>query len=154
MDVLEDERILVLEDGLVGKHLEDLLKSGLADTILLDAKILLLIFKLSEEPSNGFALLWNSELVEVATLLEHLNLTENISQERESLESKSLGKEVGDEVHDTDVVCSFQFCLQNKVFTNAFCSDLVQNKRVIARLSNRLNGLVKFHLFLDVSAKI
>ena len=154
MDAFEDESTLVLKDGLVGKHLEDLLQSGLADTVLLDAEILLLVFKLSEEPSNGFALLWNSELVEVSTLLKHFNLAEDVGQERKRLESKSLGEEEGDEVDDTDVVFSVQLCLKSKILANAFCSDLVQNQRVIPCLSNRLNSLFEVHLFLDISAQI
>ena len=125
LDILEDEGVLVLKDGLIRKHLEDLLKSGLANAVLLDAKILLLVLKLSEEPSNGFALLWNSELVEVSTLLKHLNLTKDVGQERQSLESESLGEEVGDEVHDTDVVITFQFCFKSKVLTYAFIPDLI-----------------------------
>ena len=38
LDLLEDECVLVLKNGLVGKHLENLLQSGLTDTVLLNTE--------------------------------------------------------------------------------------------------------------------
>ena len=57
--------------------LEDLLKRGLLDTVLLNVEFLLLLLDLPEEEPNGLVLSWQAKLVEVTTLLEKFNVFEH-----------------------------------------------------------------------------
>jgi len=152
LDVFEDKSVSVFKDGLVGEHLENLFKRCLTDTVLLNSKICLIVFKLTEQPSDCLALLWYSELVEISTLFKHLNLAKNIAQEVDSLESKSLSIEIGDKVYDTDLTC-VQIGFKNKIFTNTFWSDLIKDNRIISTLSCSIDSFLKSDLILDILSK-
>ena len=111
----ENEGIPVLKDALIGKHLEDLLQRCLTDTVLLDAEVLLLVLDLSEEPSDSLVLLRHSELVEVTTLLKHLDLAEDLSEVAECAESESLGVEECNQVKNLDFIVVLHPRLEDQV---------------------------------------
>ena len=48
LDLLEDECVLVLKDGLIREHLEYLLQCGLTDAVLLNTERLLHFLKLAK----------------------------------------------------------------------------------------------------------
>ena len=87
------ERIDLESEGslLVNAHLrevlEDLLKRSLLNTILLDVHVLLLWLDETEQVADSLVLTRHSQLVEVATLLEHLNLSELATQLCNDLEA-------------------------------------------------------------------
>ena len=72
----ESEGSLVTGDALVRKILEYLLQSRLCYTVLLNSKAALFMLQLTEEPSDGLAVLRYTKFEEFAALFEDLNLIE------------------------------------------------------------------------------
>ena len=70
LDKLESVSIFVLQNCLIGKHLEDLLHGGLTDTVLLDSQLWFVLLHESEQPSNSLVFLGNSELEVISTLFQ------------------------------------------------------------------------------------
>jgi len=147
-DELEDEGVSVLGNGLVGEHLEDLLKGGLTHTVLLDSKVKLVLFDVSKQPSNSLILLWHSELVEVSALLQHLHLLEDTTKESNDTETDSLGVQEGHQVNDTHLTIWVKVSLKDKVFANTVSTDLVKNDGVELLSSACFNGFIKLDLIL------
>ena len=75
------------------KVLEDLLQRGLAHAILSNVVLLSLPFDLTEQVSNRLVFFGNSDLVEVAALLEQLYLFELLRQELDESEAVLLCEE-------------------------------------------------------------
>ena len=67
--------------------LEDLLKRSLRDRVFLDFHFKLVLFNHSEEVTDGLVLSRHANLVEVAALLQHLHLLEDLSETFDELES-------------------------------------------------------------------
>ena len=72
----EREGGLVTGDTLVGERLEDLLEGRLCHTVLLDAKLTLLVLEPTEEPADRLVLLGNTQLKELTALFEDLDAIE------------------------------------------------------------------------------
>ena len=93
---LECESGLIVVDavGLVcsRKVLEDLLKRGLADTVLLNLHLLLPLLNKAEQESDRLVLTRDSELEEVSTLLKKIDPVEHFGQARDEVESVHLHK--------------------------------------------------------------
>jgi hypothetical protein len=110
-------------------------------------------FKLTEEPPNSLVLLGDSQFVELATLLKHFDLIKELSQMSDHTESEPLSEEIGDEVDDSNLAIFVQTSLYHKVFANTILSDLIQYGSINVKLSGRGQGLLKWHLVLQIFAK-
>ena len=86
----ESESRLVAGDTLVCKGLEDLLEGRLSHTVLLNAKSIFRLLKLTEEPADSLVLLGDSELEEFATLLKDLDAIEVPGQVVKNAEAEGL----------------------------------------------------------------
>lgn len=75
---------------LLSEVLEDLLKRGLLDTILLNVHVLLLLLDGSEEETNSFVLSWQTKLEEVTALLKKLHLFKHAAHGSDELETIGL----------------------------------------------------------------
>ena len=80
---------LVTSDTLIGKALEDLLKSSLANAILLDAQGTLFLLELSKEPADSFVFLGYTKLKEFSAVLKDLNIPEIFGEVAQ--DAKSVG---------------------------------------------------------------
>ena len=89
----ESEGSFVTCDTLIGEVLEDLFQSRLANTVLLDAEWVLLLLKLSKEPSNGLVFFWHTHLEEFSTVLKDLNISEITRQETQDAKAVGLGSQ-------------------------------------------------------------
>jgi len=82
----ECERCLLV-DALIREVLEYLLKRCLADTVLLNVHFLFLSLNLTEQVTYRLVLTRNTNLVEVSTLLQELNLSKLTGQRGNKLEA-------------------------------------------------------------------
>lgn len=91
-----------LIDALISEVLEDLLKRSLAYTVLLDVHILFVCLDLTEQVANSLVIARHTNLVEVATLLNKLNLRELTRQQGNKLEAVHLDEEVLEQSRQPD----------------------------------------------------
>jgi len=75
------------------KVLEDLLQRGLAHAVLSDSQLFPLAFDLTEQVANGLVLFGDSDLVEITTLFEELNLLKLLRKELDEIEATLLCEE-------------------------------------------------------------
>lgn len=92
----------LLIDALISEVLEDLLERSLANTVLLDVHFFLVCLDLTEQVANSLVLARHTNLVEVATLLNKLNLRELTSQQGNKLEAVHLDEQVLEQSRQPD----------------------------------------------------
>ena len=116
----------LLIDALISEVLEDLFERSLAYTVLLDVHFLLVCLDLTEQVANGLVLARHSNLVEVAALLDKLNLIELTGQQGNKLEAVHLDEEVLEQSSHPDFsVVNVSLCKQ--VRTDATLFNLVKH---------------------------
>ena len=142
----ESESSLVTSDALIRKALEDLLKCGLGNTILLNAQSALLYLELAEEPADSLIFFGNAQFEEFATLLKDLNLLEMPCQVGQDAEAVRLGLEELKEVAEAHFAIVIVARLCNQVVTQAIISDLVQDQVIEACACTLLDGSLQFNL--------
>ena len=98
----ECEACLVTLYCLIGEVLEDLLERSLAHTVLLDVHFFLVCLDLTEQVANSLVIARHTNLVEVATLLNKLNLRELTRQQGNKLEAIHLDEEVLEQSRQPD----------------------------------------------------
>ena len=100
----ESGLIVIAVVGLVCscKVLEDLLKRGLADAVLLNLHLLLPLLDKAEQESDSLILTRDPELEEVSTLLEKIDPVEHFGQACNEVEAVHLHKAERDESSQSD----------------------------------------------------
>lgn len=129
-----------MSDTLIGEDLEDLLKSSLRDTVLLNAEVLFLELKLAEEPANCLVLFGHSELEELAALLQDLDLAKVAKEETNYLDPARVGLYKVKQVAQADTAIGVKTGLGEQVVTHSIFADLVQNQ-VVDSVVQILNGI-------------
>ena len=99
---LESEGCLLINID-IGEVLEDLLERGLADSVLLDASLLLKGLNLAKQIADGLVLSRDAKFVEITALLDHLDLREITSQIKYELETVGLNEAVAEKGRESDL---------------------------------------------------
>lgn len=84
--------------------MEDLLECCLADVVFLDSETMLLMLKLSEEPSNRLFFLRNAKFEELTALFQHFDLLEVTAHPVDDLEAGILCAKVFEQVPETNLL--------------------------------------------------
>ena len=127
---------------MLGEVLEDLLQRGLAHAILSNPSPFSLPFDLTEQVANCLVFFGYSDLVEVAALLEELNLLELLCQELDEAEAALLCVEELDQTLQAHLILWIKVFLKRKIRPKTILVDLVKDcliKLVLATLLDALS---------------
>ena len=126
----ECESRLVIH-ALLREVLEDLLQRGLTHAIFCNPKLFPLAFDLAEQVANCLVFFRHSDLVEVAALLQELDLVELLRQELDEAEATLLGVEELDQTLQAHLILWIEVLFHRKIYSQSILIDLVQYHAVV-----------------------